>query len=279
MSSPFTPIHRALILIGAGVALLIASRCFTRALEQRRRCESPYIPAIQAALLLLFVIVLVTVACAPSFVNRYGIWLPAVAVVGLAIYAVAVRFEEERKSVSPQLKTKASADKTEANQPQKIVPTLPEEKKRNHYFLWIAAVLGAVLLVVELWEIYLRMAIFVAFFLLFVIPAKDRQTVAKLFGLLALWGVPVLWNGLKVAQFLILSALYGIEPVWSGTIRVTAGRHFIRLSNGEEFHGVPFLLWSLSTLVTLAILAVSWLRLLNWFAKRLCPQMLFPRQA
>jgi len=272
MSSPFTPIHRALILVASGIALVIASRCFMGALARRRRGEPHYIRSIQAVLLLLFAIVVATVACAPSFVIRYGIWLPLIAVIGLATYAVASRFEEERGSASPHAKT--IADQTDANEPQKIVPPSPEVPKGKHYVLWFAAVLGAVLLVVEFWEVYLRIAIFVAFFLLFVISAKDRPTVLKLFGFVALGGVPVLWSGLKVAQFLILCVLYGIEPVWNGAIRVTAGKHFIRLSNGDEFHGVPHLLWNLFTLMLLAVLAVLWLRLLNWFAKRLCPQLL-----
>jgi hypothetical protein len=246
------------------------------AMEQRRRGEFRFMPALQTALLLLFAVVLVTVACAPTFVIRYGIWLPAVAVVGLATYALALRFEEERNNRSRSEQAEPSTAKLQPAEEQKPAAALTEERKSNHYLLWAVAIAGMALLVIELWEVYSRMAIFVGFFLLFVIPRKDRSTVAKLFGLLALWAIPALWNGLKVAQFLILSVLHGIGPVWDGTIRVIVSRRFIRLSNGEEFHGVPFVLWGLCTLVILAILGVLWLRILNWFAKRLCPQMLFP---
>jgi hypothetical protein len=279
MSSPFSPTQKILILIAAGVALLIATRCSMLALQQRRRGELRYTPATQAALLVVFAAVLVTVACAFSFVNRYVIWLPAVAVAGLAILRLTTEIDENRENSSTPVKTETSTFTAEANEPQKVIPTSTDAQKSNHCFLWIVAVLGAVVLIIELWEVYFRLAIGVSFFLFFVIPAKDRPTVAKLFGLLALWGVPVLWNGLKVAQFLILSALYGIGPVWNGSIRVTAGRHFIRLSNGEEFHGLPSVLWNVSTLVILAIIGILWLRILNWLIKRLYPPMLFPMPA
>jgi hypothetical protein len=97
--------------------------------------------------------------------------------------------------------------------------------------------------------------------------------VAKSFGLLALWGVPSLWAGITTANFLIMSLLYGVEPVWSGAIRMTKGKPFIRLSNGDEFHGVPLLFWGLATFVILVPIGFLWLRVLIWISKRICPPL------
>jgi hypothetical protein len=263
MSSPFTPVHRVLMLVTAAIAVLIAGGCLVRAFHPRwRRGELRYGGIGLAVLLLLCAAVLVMVACATSFVIRHPLSLPTLALVGLTISFLANQHDERRK---------AQTSPGATNERQKVAHASTEPWKSKDYLVSAAALVGLTLLMVQLREIYLCLAIGVGFFLVFVVPPESRRTVAGLFGFLALWAIPALWNGIRWSQFLILSALYGVESVWSGAIRVTRGRPFIQLSNGDEFHGAPLFLWHLATFLILAIIGVLWLLLLIWLSKRLYP--------
>jgi len=102
---------------------------------------------------------------------------------------------------------------------------------------------------------------------------SPKPEIPLLIGMLALWGLPTLWIGLKVARFAILSCLYGVGSVWSGAIRVTQTRPVIRISNGDVIQGQAHVLWGLATLVILVVVALLWLRLLILVTKGFWPSL------
>jgi len=283
MSSPFTAVHQALMLVAAGGAVLIGGASLIRAFHPRwRPSKFRYAPITGAVLLLLFAALLITVACATSFVVRHVIWLPLVAVVGLTIQYLAHEYDERPDSASMPATADAQPLGNAAIEPEKVTSGWAKARKSTYYLLWAVVFVGAILVVVELRQTYVSLAIGAAFFLLFAVPRKDRPTVAKLFGIIALWGVPAILLGIRVAQFLILSALYGVGPVWNHTIRVTRiprNESFIQLSNGDEFRDIQVFFWRFAVFIIVGIFAALWLLLLIWLSKRLYPPIyVFSRQ-
>jgi len=103
---------------------------------------------------------------------------------------------------------------------------------------------------------------------------KQQSTPSKKERLVHLGGfvllvVPALGVGLELAKFIIMSCIYGLGPVWSGSVRMVSAKPFIRISNGDEIHGMAALLWNTATFVILIIVALLWWRMLiaitKWF--------------
>lgn len=91
-----------------------------------------------------------------------------------------------------------------------------------------------------------QLAVGIAFFLslmLWNVPPAKRLFAAAAITLCFVSLFTILFTSLWIGNFIVMSLLYGVGPVWHKQIQMLPERQFVRMSNGDEYHGLLYFLW------------------------------------